>query len=247
MSRRSVPAPFLKKTHQLVDDPSTDDVISWSESGTSFVVWKTADFERDLLPNYFKHNNFSSFVRQLNTYGFRKAVPDKWEFANENFKRGHQELLSEIRRRKTLSAGSSSPPNSGEDMGSTSTSSPGSKSPLADLSGENKKLKRDNQILSSELAQTKQQCEEVIAFLIENLKVSPDLITGIMRQGSRGPFGDGLSQGDRGGGDDSEDDVDEKDEKGIGEEGLKLFGVLLKGRKEREEEDERKKLGPIIR
>ena len=68
MAQRSVPAPFLTKTYQLVEDPSTNDVISWNDAGTSFVVWKTADFARDLLPKYFKHNNFSSFVRQLNTY-----------------------------------------------------------------------------------------------------------------------------------------------------------------------------------
>lgn len=68
MVQRSVPAPFLTKTYKLVDDPITDDVISWNENGTSFVVWNIADFAKDLLPNYFKHDNFCSFVRQLNTY-----------------------------------------------------------------------------------------------------------------------------------------------------------------------------------
>jgi heat shock transcription factor len=67
-SQRSIPTPFLTKTYQLVDDPSVDDLISWNEDGTSFIVWKPAEFARDLLPKYFKHNNFSSFVRQLNTY-----------------------------------------------------------------------------------------------------------------------------------------------------------------------------------
>ena len=28
---RSVPAPFLIKTYQLVDDPATDHIVSWSD------------------------------------------------------------------------------------------------------------------------------------------------------------------------------------------------------------------------
>ena len=62
------PAPFLLKTYDMVDDTSTDDIVSWSSTNNSFVVWNPPEFARLLLPTYFKHNNFSSFIRQLNTY-----------------------------------------------------------------------------------------------------------------------------------------------------------------------------------
>ncbi|KNA05665.1 hypothetical protein SOVF_188060, partial [Spinacia oleracea] len=124
--------------------------------------------------------------------GFRKIVPDKWEFANDSFKREQKELLSEIRRRKATLAGKitstggggggGSQSVSGDDAGSTSTSSPGSIE-IADLSGENEKLRRDNEMLNSELVQTKKQCEELMGFLSAHFKVGPDQINHILQQG----------------------------------------------------------------
>ena len=100
---------FVAKLWALVNDSSCDDLIAWDSSGNSFHVYDQSRFARETLPCYFKHNNFASFIRQLNMYGFRKLSTiehgslknerDDIEFAHPHFIRGQESLLDYIKRR----------------------------------------------------------------------------------------------------------------------------------------------------
>ncbi|KAG5938316.1 hypothetical protein E4U53_008033 [Claviceps sorghi] len=105
---------FIHKLYSMLEDPKIQHLISWSANEESFVMSPTADFSK-VLSQYFKHTNISSFVRQLNMYGFHKerdvfhtGNPDTtlWEFkhGNGSFKRGDIAGLREIKRRASRHA-----------------------------------------------------------------------------------------------------------------------------------------------
>jgi hypothetical protein len=105
--------PFVTKLRAMVDDPTTDDLISWRDDGLSFQVHLPSEFAKTVLPRYFKHSNFTSFARQLNQYGFRKLDSDHFIFGNRYFVRDHPEWLSKVTRRRpsrTLVRKEASPP-----------------------------------------------------------------------------------------------------------------------------------------
>ncbi|KAF8972724.1 HSF-type DNA-binding-domain-containing protein [Flammula alnicola] len=94
----------------MINDPKSAQFIAWTELGTSFVVSNVGEFSRSILGSHFKHNNFSSFVRQLNMYGFHKinrtpraqrtsTDAQTWEFSHTKFLRGRPDLLDEIKRK----------------------------------------------------------------------------------------------------------------------------------------------------
>ncbi|KAI5848172.1 HSF-type DNA-binding-domain-containing protein [Tricharina praecox] len=105
---------FIHKLYNMLEDANIQHLISWSPSNESFVVSPTGEFSK-VLSQYFKHTNISSFVRQLNMYGFHKVndvfhtgSPDStlWEFkhGNGSFKRGDLVGLREIKRRASRHA-----------------------------------------------------------------------------------------------------------------------------------------------
>jgi hypothetical protein len=51
--------------HHFNQHPENKKIICWDKDDIGFVVIDVVSFTREILPKYFRHSNFSSFVRQV--------------------------------------------------------------------------------------------------------------------------------------------------------------------------------------
>ena len=93
---------FLLQLYQILEEDKYKDIIHWGENGKYFLIENVHDFTEKILPKYYNHNNYSSFVRQLNMYDFhkKKTNSDVQSFQHNKFIKGQKELINTIKRKR---------------------------------------------------------------------------------------------------------------------------------------------------
>lgn len=102
---------FIRKAFAMINecDPA---IASWTPEGDKFLVKDKELFASKIIPQYYDHNNYSSFTRQLNFYGFSReqsmcikiteeeaGSAGQETFYHPFFQRGRPDLLKNLQRK----------------------------------------------------------------------------------------------------------------------------------------------------
>lgn len=62
---------FSQKVHHMLSQEHFQSAITWMPHGRAFKVLVPKTFEKGICPVYFGHSRYSSFLRDLNKFGFK--------------------------------------------------------------------------------------------------------------------------------------------------------------------------------
>ncbi|KAI6661475.1 Heat shock factor protein 1-like isoform X2 [Oopsacas minuta] len=193
---------FLFKLWKVLEAEEYAQFISWSKNGNSFIIYDQNQFSQVVLPNFFKHSHFTSFVRQLNMYGFRKLTnmtytsntpgQESMEFHHPHFIKGHPSMLEYVKRKSPSSLRIGNRTIKTADLEKLITDFEHIKFEHEKVLREMNDLKTENNGLRSEVAQLKNKYsrhEQVLTrmmnFIILNAiypERTPSLLPGIKRR-----------------------------------------------------------------
>lgn len=100
----NLPAKFPVALYHMLSSLSEigdNRAISWAPHGRSIVIHDRDLFVKTYLGLFFKMKSMSSFVRQLNLYGFARIpprYPDEGGYYHSDFLRGQEPLLEGVKR-----------------------------------------------------------------------------------------------------------------------------------------------------
>lgn len=94
---------FVNILVNLLENESLQNFIAWNSDGTSFSIFDISEFTSKIMLNYFRHNSFTSFVRLLNMYNFKKikalSSGTLSTYRNNFFRRDEPHLMKFIKRK----------------------------------------------------------------------------------------------------------------------------------------------------
>ena len=100
--KKGEPCFFPERLYKVLKKRKNNNIITWNEDGTIVIIKDPIEFSNNILSKEFKTINYTSFVRQLNIYGFHKINniynSTEEKFMNDIFKRDMS--ISEIREIK---------------------------------------------------------------------------------------------------------------------------------------------------
>ena len=106
LSMSATPGTYMSHAHNsfpvilyvILSRPDLADIISWMPDGTGWTVWRPREFEIRVLPSYFKHQKFSSFINQARSWGFQ-PVPgamSRHSYYYPGFQRDHSHMVTSM-------------------------------------------------------------------------------------------------------------------------------------------------------